>query len=303
MKTINKTNLFFIITAAISLTAAGIFYLSGAKYNSTAGMVLATFYMFIPTISVLIIEKLVYKEAIKEKLLISFRLNKWFIIAWLITPVIAMASMGIALLFPDISFSPGMEGMFDRFENMLTPEQMQEMRESIDKMPFHPFWIGLLQGLLAGITINAIAGFGEELGWRGFLLRQFEDQKFMKAALIIGFVWGIWHSPIILMGHNYPTYPVFGVFMMTVWCILLSPLFLYITIKSKSVIAAAIMHGTLNATAGLSIMTLEGGNELITGSTGLSGFIALTLVTVLFFLYDKYISRENIMLKRITLIN
>ena len=196
-----------------------------------------------------------------------------------------------------------MEGMFDRFENMLAPEQMQEMRESFDKMPFHPFWIVLLQGLLAGITINAIAGFGEELGWRGFLLRQFENNKFMKAALVIGFVWGIWHSPIILMGHNYPTYPVFGVFMMTFWCILLSPLFLYITIKAKSVIAAAIMHGTLNATAGLSIMTLEGGNELIAGSTGLAGFIALTLITVLFFLYDRYITREKIMLKTINLTN
>jgi uncharacterized protein len=36
------------------------------------------------------------------------------------------------------------------------------------------------------------------------------------------------------------------------------------------VIAAAIMHGTLNGTVGISIMTLEGGNELLVGSTGLA---------------------------------
>ncbi len=188
MKSISKTNLFYIITAAISLTAAGLFYLSGAKYDSTAGLILALFYMFIPAIAVLIVEKLIYKQVIKKKLLISFKLNKWFIIAWLIAPVIAFASIGVALLFHDVSFSPAMEGMFDRFEDMLTPGQMKEMRESIENMPFHPMCVALIQGLFAGITINAIAGFGEELGWRGFLVRQFEKQFFFKAALIIGFV-------------------------------------------------------------------------------------------------------------------
>lgn len=301
MKSTSKTNLFYILTAAISLIAAGSFYLSGASYSSTAGLVMAIVYMFIPTMAVLIVEKLIYKEAIQKRLLISFKLNKWFVIAWLTPPVIAISAMGIALLFQGISYTPGMEGMFDRFESMLTPEQMQEMHDSFDKMPFHPMWLTLLQGLLAGITINAIAGFGEELGWRGFLLRQFENQAFFKATLVIGFVWGIWHAPLILMGHNYPTYPVFGVLMMIVWCILLSPLFLYITIKARSVIAAAILHGTLNATAGLSIMTLEGGNELIVGVTGLAGFIALALVTAVFFLYDTYISKEGIMLNVITL--
>lgn len=301
MKTISKTNLFYIIVAAISLISAGAFCLSGEKYDSTAGIILATFYMFIPTISVLIIEKLIYKEAIKKRLLISFKINKWFVVAWLVTPVIAFAAMGIALLFPDVSFSPGMEGMFDRFESMLPPDQMQEMKNSIESMPVHPIWLSLIQGLIAGVTINAVAGFGEELGWRGFLVRQFENQKFMKTALIIGLVWGIWHSPLILMGHNYPAYPIFGVFMMTAWCILLSPLFLYITIKAKSVIAAAIMHGTLNGTIGISFMTLKGGNELMIGSTGLAGFIALSIVTLIFFLYDKYISREKIFLKNIDL--
>ena len=301
MKPLSRTNLFYVITAAISIAAAGTFYVSGGQYASTAGLILAIFYMFIPTIAVLIVDKLIYKEAIRKRLLISFKVNKWFVVAWLVAPLLAIASMGVALLFPGITYSPGMEGMFDRFEGMLTPEQMEEMRNSIDNMPFHPVWLTLIQGLVAGLTINAVAGFGEELGWRGFLLRQFENQKFYKAALVIGFVWGVWHAPLILMGHNYPGYPVIGVFMMTVWCILLSPLFLYITIKARSVIAAAIMHGTLNATAGLSLMTLEGGNELTVGATGLAGFIALIIITAAFFAYDKYISKEKIMLARIAL--
>lgn len=292
--------MFYILIGVISLTVAGVFYLAGGELNSTAGLVMASSYMFIPTIASLIIVKFIYKEEkIKEKLFISFKFNRWFLVAWLIAPVIAFTSIGVALLFSDVSYSPEMEGMFDRFESVLTAEQMQEMRESADSLPFHPIWLTLLSGLLAGITINAIFGLGEEIGWRGFLLRRFIGQKFAKAALVIGFVWGVWHFPIILMGHNYPTYPLIGVFMMIIWCILLSPLFLYITIKARSVIAAGIMHGTLNGTAGVSLLVLQGGNELLIGMTGLSGFIALSFFTLIFFLYDRYISKERVMLRNI----
>jgi membrane protease YdiL (CAAX protease family) len=93
-----------------------------------------------------------------------------------------------------------------------------------------------------------------------------------KASAIIGFVWGIWHAPVVLQGHNYPEYPVAGVFMMTLVCLLLAPVFSYIRLKSKSVIAAVIAHGSLNVTAALAIiMTEEGNNVLIIGNN--SGFI------------------------------
>jgi membrane protease YdiL (CAAX protease family) len=304
MKKISKVNLFYILVGVITLTVAGVFYFFRGSLNSTSGLIMASFYMFIPTISVLIVEKVIHKEkikTIKKNLFISFKLNRWFLVAWLITPVIAFGSIGIALLFSDVSFSPEMEGMFESFENLLTTDEIQEMREFADSLPFHVIWIGLLSGMIAGITINAVFGFGEEIGWRGFLLRRFIGQKFFKVALVIGFVWGVWHFPIILMGHNYPTYPLIGVFMMIVWCVLLSPLFLYITIKAKSVIAAGIMHGTLNGTAVVALMVLKGGNELLVGMTGLSGFISLFMVTLLFFIYDKYISKEEVMLKKINL--
>jgi uncharacterized protein len=300
-KKINKTKLFYILVAIISLLSASLFYLLGGKLNTNAGLALASFYMFIPTISVLIIEKLIYKNSIRKKLFISFKLNKWFLIAWLIPPVLSILSIIIALSFSGVSFSPNMEGMFERYSNLLSTEQIMEMKDSFNEMPFHPFWLVLIQGLIAGITINALFGFGEELGWRAYLLRRFNNRNFLKASFIIGLVWGVWHAPIILMGHNYPSYPIFGVLMMTIWCILLSPLFLYITIKSKSVITASVMHGTLNATAGLSLIILKGGNELLIGVTGLAGFLALIFITSLFFFYDKYISKEKIMFKSISL--
>lgn len=301
MDKINRTTLFLILTFVISLSLVGLYKLFGGQYdNRISATILAVTYMFIPMISVFLVEKVIHKEKLKPNLLVSFKINKWFFIAWLITPIISFGTLGISLLLPDVTYSPEMTGMVNRFEDMLTPEQLEQMKQASETMPIHPIWLALLQGLIAGATINAIAGFGEELGWRGFLLKSFKEMNFLKASIIIGFIWGIWHSPLILMGHNYPQHPEIGVLMMTIWCILLTPLFLYFTVKAKSVIAAAIMHGTLNAMAGIAIMVIDGGNDLTVGMTGLAGFISLIVVLVLLFIYDNKLSKQKIMTNKIS---
>jgi len=296
MKKLNKTILFLILTFAISYSIAGIFKIAGGSYsNKLAFTLIGSLYMFVPALCVVIVKKLIHKEKLKSELLISFRINKWFFVAWLIMPVISFCTLGISLLFPDISYSPEMTGMLKRFEGTMTPEQLEQMKNSMATLPISPVLLTLIQALVAGITVNAIAAFGEELGWRGFLLNEFKGMNFAKASLIIGFIWGIWHAPFILMGHNYPQHPQIGVLMMIILCILLTPMLLYITIKSKSVIAAAIMHGTMNAIAGISIMLIDGGNDLTTGVTGLAGFITFTIFLAGLFIFDRYISKDRIL--------
>jgi membrane protease YdiL (CAAX protease family) len=90
---------------------------------------------------------------------------------------------------------------------------------------------------------------------------------------------------------------VAGVGMMIVFCILLTPVMIYIVIKSKSVITAAIFHGANNAISGITILYIIGGNDLTNGVTGIAGFIALLLVNLSFYYYDKYITKENIFTK------
>ena len=75
--------------------------------------------------------------------------------------------------------------------------------------------------------------------------------------------------------------------MMTMWCILLSPMFSYITIKANNVIAAAIFHGSINAVAGLAIMPLAGSTPLLTGVMGLAGFLVLIVINLLILLFGK----------------
>ena len=290
-----KVFIFVGLTFLLSYLLVFIYLALGGKWIIPGSLIVATTYMFIPMVVAIIVQKHILGEPVKGPLGISFKLNRWFLVAWLLPVIIAFATLGVSLLLPGVEYSPEMAGIFEKFESVLTPEQFQQMKAQADASPLHPFWIGLLQGLIAGITINAVAGFGEELGWRGFLQKELGYLGFWKSSIIIGLVWGIWHAPIILQGHNYPEHPQAGVLMMIIFTLLLSPIFSYVRLKAKSVIAAAIIHGSLNAIIDLPLMVIKGGNDLTVGVTGLAGFIALTLANVGIFIYDRYFARESIM--------
>ncbi len=67
-------------------------------------------------------------------------------------------------------------------------------------------WVGnisgsaLLVAILSLAGLSVIAGFGEEFGWRGYLLpRLLTDRRRSREILvIIGFIWGVWHLPVEL---------------------------------------------------------------------------------------------------------
>jgi len=285
---------FIVLTCVVSWTVAGVAILLGLR--EAKGLTYTVFgavYMLFPAICAIILQK-VHKEKPFSNLNISFRFNRWFIVAGAVPILYAFMALGISLFFPNVSFSTNYEGVLSIFP----AEQAAVVAQQLSKFPPAVFLLILLiQAIIAGCTINAFFAFGEELGWRGYLLNALKNRKFLTVSLIIGFVWGLWHFPLILIGHNYPHHPIAGVGMMIVWCMLLSPVMTYIVIKSKSVITAAIFHGTLNATAGIGILYLVGGNDLTNGVTGIAGFITLLLINAFFFLYDKYVTKENIFTK------
>lgn len=296
MDEINKKKIFLFITLTFLLSwlLVFIYFALGGQWIMPGSLIISTVYMFIPLIVTILVQKGIYKKDIKKSLDISFRVNRWFLVAWFLPILLAFLTLGISLLLPGVEFSPDMGGFFTRFESSLSPEQLALMKQQTENFPVHPFWIGLFQALLAGVTINAIAGFGEELGWRGFLQKELHYLGFWKSSLFIGLIWGIWHAPLILQGHNYPEHPQIGVLMMIVFTLLLSPIFSYVRLKSKSVIAAAIIHGSLNATFGLPLLVIKGGNDLIIGLTGLAGFIVLTLANGAIYIYEHYFAKVKL---------
>ena len=273
---IDRSLLFLLIsfggTWALALT---FFELFGTEYTWRF-VVMAVLCMFVPGCAACVVQK-VYGARIAEPLGVRLRINRWFFVAWLLPPLLAVAATGVSLSMPgvDLTLEPAQANVFDFIDQNFSAQQQAEMRKNVAETPIHPFLLVLIGGMVAGATINAIVAFGEELGWRGFLQREWASLGFWKSSWLVGVVWGLWHVPFLLHGHNYPGHTYAGVVVMTIWTTLFAPLIAYICHRARSVIAAAVMHGTINGTVLAPAMVLRGGDTLFVGMMGIAGVIVL----------------------------
>ena len=140
---------------------------------------------------------------------------------------------------------------------------------------------GILQGLLAGVTVNAFFAFGEEYGWRGVLADELRPLGQVGSCLLTGVLWGFWHAPIIIaLGHNYGAEWGWGVFVMVAWTVPFSFLLTWARERTGSVLAPAILHGCFNGVIGLFVYLIIDSNVLIGLPVGLFMGVTLALLAL-----------------------
>lgn len=282
-----KIAVFLALTYGISWILGFGFFALGGRVNSGAFSAMAVLYMFVPATAVFITQKLIWKEPLRDLGLGMPRLP-WLAVAWLLPLALVIVALALSLFVPGVSLSTGLDGLLANLAGMLSPEEVaraqRELQRTILAKPGVLLLLSLGQVLMAGPTINAVAAFGEELGWRGLLLKELKPIGFWRSSLVIGFLWGLWHLPVIVNGYNYPGHPVAGPIMMTLMTMLLSPLIGYVRLRAESVFAAAVFHGTFNAAATL-VLFLSGGSVLIVGMTGLAGMLTLLLANAALWLH------------------
>lgn len=96
--------------------------------------------------------------------------------------------------------------------------------------------------------------FGEELGWRGFLVSALAPLGFWRMSLISGVIWGVWHAPLILLGYNFGRTDLIGVAMMVGFCFFVGVLLNWARMWCRNVYVAAVGHGALNSVITLSML-------------------------------------------------
>lgn len=148
--------------------------------------------------------------------------------------------------------------------------------------------VALVQVLTLPISVfvASLSAFGEELGWRGWLLPNLLPLGTWPALLLSGAIWGVWHAPLILLGYNYQRTDVLGVLLMVGWCMLLGVLIGWLRLRSASVWPAVIAHGAVNAAVGALLLFASPASMQDTGSVfgtllGWPGWILLAATTLL----------------------
>lgn len=206
--------------------------------------------MWIPALTAIIL-RLYHKEGLFKGISWNpVKDWKWLFIAAFIPLIIEISTLLLTLFFDAAELKEG----FISLENGTISIKGVSMIFGAHAQPWYLF-IGnyLLSYFIGALLYSLIFALGEEYGWRGYLQQKWAPKNNIKGFIAIGIIWGLWHLPAILQGHNYPEYPILGGFiLMPILCTLFSIVF-GIAMNRKNVIwIAIIFHGALNISADVS---------------------------------------------------
>lgn len=169
-----------------------------------------------------------------------------------------------------------------------------------------PVPIGLLVliqlvSLPFGALFNAFATIGEELGWRGWLLPSLRPLGTWPALIITGAVWGLWHSPVILLGYDFAQPNALGVLMMVGGCVFVGILFGWLRLRSGSVWPAVFAHAGFNAAGGFLALVAAAGttvSPVIVGPLGLVPWAIAAVIIIVLGLAGQFKKQPRLVRKK-----
>jgi membrane protease YdiL (CAAX protease family) len=122
----------------------------------------------------------------------------------------------------------------------------------------------LLPSYLLFVLIMMVMGGGqEELGWRGFALTPLQERHgALRASLLLGVIWGVWHLPLYVLVSDYNNAGSGAAGITTAfigfvgYTIALSLLFAWAYNSTRgSVFFVMVLHGSVNAIFGFAPAT------------------------------------------------
>jgi uncharacterized protein len=203
-----------------------------------------------------------------------------------------------SFFWSDVKFSISAETLLSNLKFMKLDEAQQtKIKDQFNLNPILLIILMSFQSIIGGCTINTLFAYGEERAWRYFVIKRISSLGFgfWSTCWISGFLWGLWHYPIILLGYNFPHNHFWGVLFMSISCMLITPLFLYFSMvvnSSPFSLTASILHGMLNATAGFSMVMISGGIDLQNAILGSSCWILFTIINFLLYFVDNEVNQK-----------
>lgn len=265
---------YVVVVFALSFALDAVIYWQGGLTNPGLFQLLAGFQMLIPGLTAVAFRAFRMEGFAHSGL--GLGKKRFYAIALGLILLFLALSIGLSALTPWLTLDTQLEKI---------KQMMATITEQTGKpAPFSPETFSLLLGLqviLLGSVLGLPALWGEEYGWRGYLLPKLLGLGKLRAVVLHGVIWGLWHAPLIAMGYNYPGYPVAGIGMMTLFCVLVGAIFAWLYYASGSIWVPSLAHGFLNQGAAYGFMFVSSYHVLLGGPLGLVGLAVLaTLVGV-----------------------
>lgn len=169
-----------LFVGTLALAAVGLTVVS--RITAISPIAFAPIYMFSPMVAGLAV--CLIREIPLSDVGLRIGRGRWLVAS----AVAALPLVGVTLLLavavPEVRFDPAA----DPLPGVALPAGILGVAVTF----------GLVLAL--GTTVNAVFAFGEEFGWRGYLLWELAPLAFWKASLAIGALWGVWHAPVIVAG-------------------------------------------------------------------------------------------------------
>jgi membrane protease YdiL (CAAX protease family) len=305
-----RIGIFYGIAFGWAILLGLVFFLTGQRDLSAQTAVwvfpvMAVLYMPAPLAAALITEKIAGEGYLMRRIF-TRKLGRQLLRTLIAVPVVIAALMltmlGLSWLGGAVLGVSGVGRLLfsveDLVANLLALSGSSMDAAAVAKLTAAtpPLWglvaITFALALVAGFTVNGLFAFGEEYGWRGWLADELAPLGAVRANLITGVLWGLWHAPVILLGYNYGSYRVPGVVAMIVWCVAGSFLLWRMRQVTGTVLAAAITHGAINGFAGIFLYALADPNRLLAAPMGAVGIAAVVVVAALLWLLGRPVAEE-----------
>ena len=175
------------IVFAFSWSVVSVAWLNGARTIGEAPGANQLF-TFGPPIAALICALLFDKGARIAALGLRFRPNRWWLAAFLLAFAMILYSQAVAWLFP-VTATNHLADIPATVAILL--------QRPVSQVPSGPLGTAtIFLGFALGFTI--LFTLTEEMGWRGYLYRQWRGLGFWRFSLLQGAIWGVWHWPMVL---------------------------------------------------------------------------------------------------------
>lgn len=253
-KTIIRLVIFLLISFAIPWTMAITFALNGGKYESPTMQFIMMFSMLCPSIAMLLTRGITKEDFLltgenSMMLGISLKNKKWI---WYV------AAFALPFVYNDLS---------TLLLFLFQPECFDVTMLEKNGVDGGILWLVPVAMITSAATLS-FGALGEEAGWRGYMMPKLEELFGTGWSVLIGgVIWGVWHFPINMMGHNFGTgywgEPWSGFISFTIFTIFVGAILTLLTKKTGSIWPATFLHAVNNT--GASVLGAYANKDNATG--------------------------------------